>query len=71
MQGALLTLDALEAAYSALLRATMERQWVAAAAGVPQPLPNDRLALNMAISLLYTCCTRVGMPSFTFRDSKM
>lgn len=58
MQGAVAGLEGMERAYADLMRATREAEWAAAAAGSPPP-PNDRLALNMALSLLFTCCTRV------------
>ncbi|GAB4814515.1 hypothetical protein N2152v2_001561 [Parachlorella kessleri] len=50
-------LGALEASYVALMRAALAAQQEPA--GVADALPNDLLALNMALSLLYTCCTRL------------
>ena len=50
----------MEAAYVALMRAALDAHWAAQAPGRRPPLPNDVLALNMSLSLLYTCCTRVG-----------
>lgn len=63
LQAATAATEAMEAAYVALMRAALDAHWADAAgsgAGGAAPLPNDRLALNMALSLLYTCCTRVG-----------